>query len=93
MNALQTLFEVSYLTDTLLLVPTGNLNELHFQEIEHEGDEILELLDNGDARHVVVDFGNTEYCGSSALSYFIRIWKHVRAQRSNGRVPFIRKRA
>ena len=44
-----------------------------------EGTDILRLLDSRTARNLVIDFRNTDYYGSTALSFFVKLWKRVRA--------------
>jgi stage II sporulation protein AA (anti-sigma F factor antagonist) len=71
--------------DTLILTPCRDLRELEFEEIEAELREVLRNLnDNPEARNVIVDFGNTDLFGSTALGLFLRLWKSVRNH--NGRM-------
>jgi anti-anti-sigma factor len=70
----------------VVVVPERDLREFEFGEIEREGAELLEMLDGPDARSVVVDFHRTDYYGSTALSFFVKLWKRVRA--TGGKMAF-----
>lgn len=71
---------------TLIIRPSHNLSELAFEQIEVDADHALKLLDEAHATNVVIDFESTDYFGSTALSFFIKLWKHVRE--ANGRMAF-----
>ena len=73
------MFEVQMQGDTAVVTPQKDLREFDFGEIELEGTEILRLLDSRTARNLVIDFRNTDYYGSTALSFFVKLWKRVRA--------------
>lgn len=86
MNATMGLFEVGQEGDTLLVSPTANLGELDCGQIESEGRGVLDLMANPSVRNVVLDFRRTDYCGSTALGLFLRLWKRVRGR--GGRMAF-----
>jgi anti-anti-sigma factor len=77
-------FEVKQEGETLLIVPVTNLGELGFEEIESEASSLLDLLNDSPARNVVLDFCRTDYFGSAALRFFLRLSKSVRLR--NGRL-------
>jgi anti-anti-sigma factor len=70
----------------VVVVPERDLREFDFGEIEEEGAEILDLLESHAARSLVIDFHNTDYYGSTALSFFVKLWKRVRL--NGGRMAF-----
>jgi anti-anti-sigma factor len=73
--------------DTLILSPYRDLRELEFEEIEAELREVIHgVRDNLELKHVVVDFGNTDLFGSTALGLFLRLWRTVRSR--DGRMVF-----
>jgi anti-anti-sigma factor len=80
------IFEVETRGDTLLVTPTGDLQELAFREIETGGDGLLDLLDRAEARNIVMDLRQVDHSGSTALGFFIRLWKRVRGR--EGRMAF-----
>jgi stage II sporulation protein AA (anti-sigma F factor antagonist) len=77
MDTLRGLFEVERLGDILVLTPQRNLRELEFREIERKGKEVSELASDPSVRGVVVDFGRTDFFGSSALGLLLRLWRQV----------------
>ena len=64
--------------DTYVLTPLVNLGELEYGRIERDGQFALERIDKSKVKNIVVDFCNTEYCGSTALGFLLRIWKRTR---------------
>jgi anti-anti-sigma factor len=79
-------FEVERKGQTLVVTPRTNLRELDYEAIEAGAGEILHLLGNGTIRNVVLDFHRTDYYGSTALGFFVKLWKRVRDR--NGRMAF-----
>jgi anti-anti-sigma factor len=80
------IFEIEQQNDTIVVVPVVNLRELEYRRIEAGAKEILELLDGTGIKNVVLDFGKTDYYGSTALGFFLKLWKRVR--RRNGCMAF-----
>ena len=74
------LFEIENLDRTIIVIPTANLNEFEFERIEAGAEAILSLLENAPAKNVVVDFHKIDYLGSTALSFFVKVWKRVSKQ-------------
>ena len=79
-------FELDQVGDTLVLVPQANLSEFEFDLIEVAGGEVLKRLDNVQAKNVVIDFHRTDYYGSTAIGFFVKIWKRVR--KAGGHMAF-----
>lgn len=86
MAAAKQLFEVERQGSTLFVTVRTDLRESEYAEIETEAGEILHLLGKGTIRNVVLDFHKTDYYGSTALGFFIKLWKRVRQQ--GGRLAF-----
>jgi anti-anti-sigma factor len=80
------IFEVGRLGETIVVVPTIDLRELNYQRIEEGARKVLHLLDGTEIKNVVMDFGKTDYYGSTALGFFVKLWKRVRDQ--NGFMAF-----
>ncbi len=80
------IFEIEQQDDTIIVVPAADLRELEFQRIEAGAKEILDLLNGTGITHVVLDFHKTDYYGSTALGFFVKLWKRVRVR--NGRMAF-----
>ena len=73
-------FQVEQVGDTILLTPLIDLGELEYERIERDGKVVLDRLAAAHAKNVVVDFSKMEYYGSTALGFFLRLWKRSRLQ-------------
>jgi anti-anti-sigma factor len=82
----QEIFEIEQEGDTIIVIPSVDLRELAYQRIEAGARRILELLNGTRIRNVVLDFHKTDYYGSTALGFFVNLWKRVRSR--HGRVAF-----
>ena len=71
---------------TLIVSPTSDLRELEFDRIESGAGEVLELLVVGSVKNVVIDLKDTDYYGSTALSFFVKLWKRVKT--ADGKMVF-----
>lgn len=71
---------------TLIVTPQTDLRELDYPAIAAGASGILDLLGNGTVKNVVLDFHKTDYYGSTALGFFVKLWKRVRD--CNGRMVF-----
>jgi len=80
------IFEIEQQDDTIIVVPTSDLRELDFQRIVAGGENIFDLLKGSDTKNVVLDFHKTDYYGSAALGWFVKLWKRVRGR--DGRMAF-----
>jgi anti-sigma B factor antagonist len=79
MDTTTAMIEVERHGDTLILTPRRDLSELDYLEIEAEGGAVLRrLVADPSIRNVVVDFGRTDYFGSSALGLLVRLDREVR---------------
>lgn len=79
-------FEIERAGDTIVVVPNVDLRELEYQRIEEEAGDVLHMLNGTGIKNVVMDFHKTDYYGSTALGFFVKLWKRVRKQ--NGRMAF-----
>jgi anti-anti-sigma factor len=80
------LFDVEHTGQTLVVTPRQNLRELDWPRIDAGMADVLDRLDKGAVRNVVLDFHQTDYYGSTALGYFLNLWKRVREHK--GRMAF-----
>ena len=71
------LFAVDRVGDTVIVAPSSDLNEVAFQSIESGASQVLSVLNDPSAKNVVVDFHWTDYFGSTALAFLVRLWKRV----------------
>jgi anti-anti-sigma regulatory factor len=80
------LFEITRDGDLLVVTPTTDLSETLF-ELHHAGAAaVLVAYRDGPARHVVWDLRHTGVFGSTALAFFVKVWRRV-AERG-GRMAF-----
>jgi anti-anti-sigma factor len=79
-------FEVEREGQTLIITPREDLRELDFRAIEAGASDILRLLGSGTIKNVVLDFHKTDYYGSTALGFFVKLWKRIRE--CDGRMAF-----
>jgi anti-anti-sigma factor len=86
MTAAAGAFEVELAGETLIVNPLMDLRELGYPEIEAGARDILDLLGNSTIKNVVIDFHKTDYYGSTALGFFVKLWKRVKERK--GRMAF-----
>ena len=80
------IFEVEHTDDTIIVVPAVDLRELNYPQLETGAKRILDLLTSTGTKNVVMDFHKTDYYGSTALGFFVKLLKRVRERR--GRMAF-----
>ena len=80
------IFEIEHSGDTIIVIPSVDLRELEYQRIEEGARKILDLLNGPGLENVVLDFHKTDYYGSTALGFFVKLWTRVRKR--NGRMAF-----
>ena len=71
-------FRVEQVGPTMVVTPTDDLRELEFDRIEDGAAEVFQALEKGHAKNVVIDLHHTSYYGSTALSFFVKLWKRVK---------------
>jgi anti-anti-sigma factor len=79
-------FEVEREGRTIIITPLTDLRELDYQQVEAGARDILHLFGNNGIKNVVLDFHKTDYYGSTALGFFVKLWKRVRER--SGRMAF-----
>jgi anti-sigma B factor antagonist len=79
-------FEIEREGQTLIVTALTDLRELNYLEVEAGARNVLDLLRNRTIKNVVLDFHKTDYYGSTALGFFVKLWKRVRD--GNGRMAF-----
>src|SRR5262245_22808228 len=80
------LFEVEREGDVLVITPQADLREFEYQDIEAQGRGVLDRMGAAGLKGVVLDFRKTDSCGSTALGFFVGLWKRVSGQ--GGRMAF-----
>lgn len=74
------LFALSRADHAIIVTPQRNLTEFDFTQIETEAAEILGQITKSGGQNVVVDFSKIDYTGSTALSFFTRLFKKTRCR-------------
>jgi anti-anti-sigma factor len=73
------LFEFQDNAETLILSPTSDLSELELSYFDEEFRAVIRRLEDSGFRNVVLDFEGTDYYGSTALGFFLKLWKRIRS--------------
>jgi stage II sporulation protein AA (anti-sigma F factor antagonist) len=79
-------FEVEHLDGTVILTPSIDLRELDFRAIESAAHDVFDSLEAEGWENVILDFHRTDYYGTTALGFFVGLWKRVRSR--GGRMAF-----
>ena len=79
-------FEITQQGDTIILTPQTDMGELNADRINSGMEEVLALLTNSSVKNVVLDFHKSGYFGSTALAFFVRLWRTI--SRRKGRMAF-----
>lgn len=62
---------------TLVLTPQRNISSLAEDEVQQQWDDLITQVTHDDVKHVVFDFCNVSYFGSSMLEAMLSIWKKI----------------
>ena len=79
MDPQEHLFDISQVEQTLILSPVANLSELELSSFDDAIRTVMQQLESLGFRNVLLDFTGTDYYGSTALGFFIKLWKRVRS--------------
>jgi anti-anti-sigma factor len=79
-------FEVAQQGDTMILTPQTDMGELNADRINSGMKHVLALLNNSSVKNIVLDFHKSGYYGSTALGFFIRMWRTISLRK--GRMAF-----
>jgi anti-anti-sigma factor len=77
-------FQVERNTDTVILIPAVNLSELEYDEAAMQ--QVYILFNDESIKNLIIDFHRCDYFGSTALGFFVRLWKKI--QERKGRMCF-----
>jgi anti-anti-sigma factor len=73
--------------DTLVVTPLRDMGELEYAQIESGAKDLFDRLRDPAIKNVVLDFRETDAYGSTALGFFVKLWKRVCTQK-NGQLAF-----
>ena len=77
MHSQEPLFAIEQDGQTLILSPIASLNELELSALDDAIRDVLQHLESREFRNLLLDFAGTDYYGSTALGFFIKLWKRV----------------
>jgi anti-anti-sigma factor len=80
------LFELEHEGDTVIVIPTVDMREFEYQRIQSGAKQVFDLVESGSAKNIVMDFSKTDYYGSTALGFFLKLWTRVTSR--GGRMAF-----
>ena len=80
------IFAIEESGDTIVVLPTKDLRELDYGRIDRGAMDIFDLLSQDEIKHIVVDLQKSDYSGSSALAFFVKLWETI--DKVNGRMAF-----
>ena len=86
MDSATDFFLVEHDGDTLIVTPTANMGELVQEPVADAMKRLLGDLLNSTAKNLIFDFHRTYYFGSTALGFFVRLWKTISSR--DGRMVF-----
>jgi anti-sigma B factor antagonist len=66
---------------TLILTPICDLHETHYPQIEESAALVLEFMEQRPVHDMIVDLTGTDWFGSTALSFLVRVWNKLRARK------------
>jgi len=70
--------------DALVVIPQRDIGEFNYEEFEEVAGKVVEMLNNGEAKYVIVDLQHTDYVGSETVGLLVQLSKTTR--RNNGRL-------
>jgi anti-anti-sigma factor len=62
---------------TAIVTPVSDTGELDYKPVDSEPSQALTVLNDPSVKNVVVDFHQTDYFGSTALGFFVKLWRRV----------------
>lgn len=77
------LLQTRKVNGTLVITPSADLREFEFDQIEAAAEMTLQQIDAGVAKNVIIDFRETDFYGSTALAFFVKLWKRVKSAGGN----------
>ena len=77
MDSAAEMLEIQRLGELFLVIPREDLGAFNNQKLQSEGEQLLQLLETTRIHDVLVDFQNSDYFGSAALEWFVKLWKRI----------------
>ncbi|MFO0903092.1 MAG: STAS domain-containing protein [Pirellulales bacterium] len=74
------IFDVAVEGNSVLVTPKSCLTEFDFAQIELEGKRVVQWLQDRGEANILLDLTNSDYFGSSAVGFFMKLWKWARTK-------------
>ena len=71
------IFKLERDDEVLIVIPQGDASGFRYQDVHHESNMTLEVLDDPTLRHVIVDIGSEHLLGSIMISVVIKICRKI----------------
>lgn len=81
MRSLNSAFQIQWRGDVLIVMPTGNVEELSWELIEQAAEIVMQPIRSAENPSVLFDLSQIKYMGSVFLSLILRCYKHVKSRR------------
>jgi len=81
------IFDVAVEGNSVLVTPKSCLTEFDFAQIELEGKRVVQWLQDRSEANILLDLSNSDYFGSSAVGFFMKLWKWARTKRARWSSP------
>ncbi|MBW3543004.1 MAG: STAS domain-containing protein [Planctomycetes bacterium] len=78
MSSARRLFHIERQDDTVVVALLSDAGEFEYERLIAEAQEAFEVVEGSpDVKHAVVDFEYSDYVGSTALGFLLKLWKRV----------------
>lgn len=74
------ILETERIGNVLVVSPLTDLGELEYARIKAEASGVLRLFELTQVNNVVLDLARADYSGSSAIGFFLELWKKVQSR-------------
>ncbi len=72
------LLEIEYEGETAFVAFRASLRDLNYAPIAVAGTELLNAIQLGNIRQVIIDCQKRDQCGATVMGFFIEVWKKAR---------------
>lgn len=86
MESINGFFDIEQQDNLMIVTPNADMGELDYERINTGMKQVIELLASSTVKNLIIDFHKTSYYGSTALGFFVRLWKTISSR--DGRMAF-----
>jgi anti-sigma B factor antagonist len=69
------LFDIEEPGETMILTPKADMGELDHERLDAAMKLVLDRLNHSSVKNIILDFHKTDYFGSTAVGFLVRLWK------------------